>query len=72
MREIWPLLKGSPPGQSWSLDIVGHAPPPSVRALASERVRVRGSVDDVRPYVDGAAAFIAPIRIGGGSRLKIL
>ena len=72
MQEIWPLLKGLPRGKSWSFDIVGHDPPSSVRALASERVRVTGSVDDVRPYVDGAAAFIAPIRIGGGSRLKIL
>jgi glycosyltransferase involved in cell wall biosynthesis len=72
MEEIWPILDATPEGNDWSFDIVGHTPPPSVKMLASDRVRVTGSVDDVRPYVHGAVAFIVPIRIGGGSRLKIL
>ena len=70
-REIRPLLQGGAEG-GWSLDIVGQSPPASVRELADESVRLTGMVDDVRPYVHGAGVFIVPLRIGGGSRLKIL
>ena len=35
-------------------------------------VTVTGTVDDVRPYISSAAVYIVPLRIGGGSRLKIL
>jgi glycosyltransferase involved in cell wall biosynthesis len=31
-----------------------------------------GYVDDIRPWVDRAACFIVPLRVGGGTRLKIL
>jgi glycosyltransferase involved in cell wall biosynthesis len=34
-------------------------------------VRVTGRVDDVRPYIHDAAVFVVPLRIGGGTRLKI-
>ena len=33
---------------------------------------VTGEVPDIRPFVDGAAAFVVPLRSGGGTRLKIL
>ncbi len=56
----------------WSLDIVGHAPSLAVRGLDGGRVRVTGSVEDVRPYMRGASIFVVPLLIGGGSRLKIL
>jgi glycosyltransferase involved in cell wall biosynthesis len=72
-REILPVLRAQHgPGDRWSLDIVGQSPPPSVQALAGPRVRVTGIVDDVRPYAHEAEMFIVPLRIGGGSRLKIL
>src|SRR5690606_12508914 len=35
-------------------------------------IRVTGYVEDIRPYVAGAACYIVPIRVGGGTRLKIL
>ncbi len=35
-------------------------------------VHFTGYVDDIRPHVQSAACFIAPLRVGGGTRLKIL
>lgn len=53
--------------------IVGCNPTPEVRALAQHSgVEVTGTVDDVRPYYREALASVVPLRIGGGSRLKIL
>jgi polysaccharide biosynthesis protein PslH len=54
------------------LDIVGHEPGPEVRELAHGRVSVHGSVPDVTPYLDRAAVVVAPIRIGGSMRMKVL
>jgi sugar transferase (PEP-CTERM/EpsH1 system associated) len=55
-----------------SLSIVGRAPTPGVRSLADEAgVRVTGRVDDVRPFMDSAVVYVVPLRIGGGTRLKI-
>ena len=68
--EILPLIKREVPAVT--LSIVGRAPTPAVKRLAEEAgVRVTGRVDDVRPYMAAAAAFIVPLRIGGGTRLKI-
>jgi polysaccharide biosynthesis protein PslH len=52
---------------------VGRHPPPSMRALAEAdpAIRVTGGVPDVRPYIERAAVFVVPIRVGGGTRLKI-
>lgn len=73
VAEILPRLDLRPPRDGpWKMDIVGQSPPPAVRALASARVRVTGLVEDVRPFVNEAGIFVAPIRIGGGSRLKLL
>jgi len=43
-----------------------------VRQLVSERVRVTGTVEDVRPFYASAAAVVVPLRVGSGTRLKIL
>jgi sugar transferase (PEP-CTERM/EpsH1 system associated) len=53
------------------LSIVGRSPTPAVRQLADRGIRVTGRVEDVRPYVQDAAVYIVPLRIGGGTRLKI-
>ena len=54
------------------LSIVGRAPTPAVRRLAGQRgVEVTGRVEDVRPYLADAAVYVVPLRIGGGTRLKI-
>jgi glycosyltransferase involved in cell wall biosynthesis len=57
-----------------SLTVIGQNPDNAkTRAIAANpRVKVAGRVDDIRPFVAEAAAFIVPLRIGGGTRLKIL
>jgi glycosyltransferase involved in cell wall biosynthesis len=56
-----------------TLTVVGRNPPPRVVALGRRdlSVRVTGSVPDVRPYIERAAVFVVPLRIAGGTRLKI-
>lgn len=54
------------------LTIVGPSPPPEVLALAGNGVSVTGEVPDVTPYLDDAAVVAAPLRIGGGMRVKVL
>jgi glycosyltransferase involved in cell wall biosynthesis len=55
------------------VQIVGHAPPPDIQRLARfPGVEVTGSVADVRPYYEEATVFIVPLRLGGGTRLKII
>jgi len=55
------------------MTIVGKDPVPEVRALASKPgVEVTGTVDDVRPLYREAVAAVIPLKVGAGSRLKIL
>jgi polysaccharide biosynthesis protein PslH len=54
------------------LQIVGRGVPDSVRAKASDSVKILGFVDDVRESIERASVMIVPLRIGGGMRLKIL
>jgi sugar transferase (PEP-CTERM/EpsH1 system associated) len=69
-REALPLIQRAEPEAQ--LTIVGRAPTAAVKALANQHgVTVTGSVDDVRPYLRDAAAYVVPLRIGGGTRLKI-
>lgn len=69
--EVWPRIHAQWP--ELSFQIVGRNPPASVRALSSlPRVEVTGSVPDVRPYYRHALAAVVPLRVGGGTRLKIL
>ena len=53
--------------------IVGQQPHVRVQALAEHpAVTVTGRVPDVRPYIAGAGVYVVPLRIGGGTRLKVL
>jgi len=69
-REIWPQLAAEFPRADFK--IVGRNPPASVQALASARIIVTGTVEDVRPFYQEAFAVLVPLRVGGGTRLKIL
>jgi glycosyltransferase involved in cell wall biosynthesis len=71
VREVLPLIWHGKP--DCSLAVVGRAPSSQMLALAKEdsRIQVTGTVPDVRPWLWGAAASIVPLRIGGGTRLKI-
>jgi polysaccharide biosynthesis protein PslH len=55
------------------LVVVGRSPSPTLRELASRNaaIEVSGTVADVRPYLQRAALSIVPLRVGGGTRLKI-
>jgi glycosyltransferase involved in cell wall biosynthesis len=53
------------------LYVVGKDPPPWVLSRASERVMVTGTVTDVRPYVYQSSVYVVPLRMGGGTRVKI-
>lgn len=70
-HQVWPLLSS---GSGWKgkYRIVGRDPGPAVRALASGSIEVTGTVPDVRPYYRNALALVVPLRLGGGTRLKIL
>lgn len=69
--QVLPIVRQTKP--EIKLYIVGKSPSAQVQALAVEgKVMVTGRVDDVRSYIQRAKIFIAPLRIGGGTRLKIL
>lgn len=70
LDDVFPLVKGQHPGAR--LWIVGQQPPDAIVERASEDIVVTGLVDDVRTYIERAAAVIVPLRIGGGTRLKIV
>jgi glycosyltransferase involved in cell wall biosynthesis len=67
---IFPRVLNSCPDVG--LDVVGRAPPPELRRLASPRITITGYVPDVKPYLLGAAVVVAPLRLGGGMRVKVL
>jgi len=56
-----------------TVTIVGRNPTERVKALAEGRPRitVTGTVPDVRPFLESAAVVVVPLRIGGGTRIKI-
>jgi sugar transferase (PEP-CTERM/EpsH1 system associated) len=72
LDEIWPLIRRERPRAR--MTIVGSHPAPEVlRAVErGEGIEAPGLVPDIRPYVQGAALFVCPLRVGGGTRLKIL
>jgi glycosyltransferase involved in cell wall biosynthesis len=70
-REVLPLIRRKRP--DCSVAIVGRTPPPKINELAvqDKYIQVTGTVPDIRPYLWGSAVSIVPLRIGGGTRLKI-
>jgi glycosyltransferase involved in cell wall biosynthesis len=71
VRECWPSIKRRIPDAT--LTIVGRNPAPPVTRLAQQdsSITVTGTVDDVRPYLARAALSVVPLRVGGGTRIKI-
>ena len=70
VRDIWPRIAEAHPEARFK--IIGGNPPPSLQLLAGPRVEVVGFVPDLRPYLAAAAAVVVPLRLGGGTRLKIV
>ncbi|MGI8497996.1 MAG: glycosyltransferase family 4 protein [Gemmatimonadaceae bacterium] len=68
-REIWPRVTAAVPGARFR--VVGRNPHPRIQRLASPSVEITGGVPSVLPHLAAATAFVVPLRIGGGTRLKI-
>jgi polysaccharide biosynthesis protein PslH len=67
--EIWPRVRAAVPDARFR--IVGRNPHPRVTRLASESVEVTGTVPSVIEHLKEAAVVVVPLRVGGGTRLKI-
>jgi glycosyltransferase involved in cell wall biosynthesis len=70
IQDIWPRIAGAHP-QARCKIIGGHAPR-SLLALAGPQIEFTGFVSDLRPHLAAAAAVVVPLRLGGGTRLKIV
>ena len=72
LEKIFPLLRQRMPEAR--LQIVGRRPPRWLKeaAEAAPNVELFADVADVRPYLASASVMAVPLRVGGGSRLKIL
>lgn len=69
--QVLPLIRKRRPDAK--LHIVGRAAGAAVQALEDrDAVELVGEVPDVAPFVQGSAVYVVPMRIGGGSRLKLL
>lgn len=72
LDRVFPAVRAAEPGAT--LTLVGRNPPDWLRRRAESTpgVELFGSVPDVRPYLAECALMVVPLRVGGGSRLKIL
>lgn len=70
-QQVLPLIQAQRPGVTFA--IVGQRPHPRLDVLRSQPgITITGYVDDVRPYIAGAKVYVAPLRVGGGTRLKLM
>jgi glycosyltransferase involved in cell wall biosynthesis len=67
--QIWPRILAEFPDAIFQ--IVGRTPFAKVQRLASKSVQVTGTVPSVTDYLRDATVVVVPLRIGGGTRLKI-
>ncbi|HEU0304876.1 MAG TPA: glycosyltransferase family 4 protein [Gaiellaceae bacterium] len=70
MGTIMPRVRRSHPDAR--LELVGAHPTPTMVSDSGDGVAVRGPVESVTPYLDRAAVVAAPLRLGGGMRVKVL
>lgn len=69
--EVWPRIKAARPDSRWW--IVGQKPSPRLEGLRGDSaITITGAVDDIRAEIGRAAVYIAPLRVGGGTRFKLL
>ena len=69
IETMWPAVRAAVPRARFQ--VVGRNPAASIRRLASDDVEIVGTVPSVIEYLHRAAAVVVPLRIGGGTRLKI-
>lgn len=70
LEEIFPIIQKRIPQAS--VYVVGNNPPDILKKYSSDSVTITGYVDDVRPYIEKAAVYVVPLRMGSGTRLKVL
>jgi len=70
LDEVWPRVLAARPEARFT--VVGRDPPAALleRARSLPGVSFTGFVPDVRPYARAAHAFVIPLRVGGGTRIK--
>ncbi len=70
VKEIFPWILKRKPNATFT--IIGRDPPESLLKLANEKIRFTGRVPDIRVPLKEGMVEVVPLRIAGGSRLKIL
>ena len=69
-RDILPVLRAG--GCDDAITWVGRALPGAAETYQEHGITLTGYVDDIRPFVADSACYVVPLRVGGGTRLKIL
>ncbi len=71
VEDIFPRIRAARPEAQFV--VVGQKPPERLQRLnGQDGIVVTGAVEDVRPFIAGAAVYVAPLRTGGGTRFKLL
>lgn len=72
LDKIWPQIENAIP--EITMDFIGNAPTQKLqqKAIKNPKIKTLGFVDDIRPFIALAAAFVAPIRSGSGTKIKVL
>jgi len=70
VRQVLPLILHHKPDAKFYA--VGVGPPPELTRLAGPNVVITGRVPDVKPYLRSASVYVAPVRFGSGTRIKVV
>jgi glycosyltransferase involved in cell wall biosynthesis len=72
VEEVFALVKAGLP--QTELHVIGRRPPRSILALSEQdpSIKVTGTVEDVRPYLEQCDILVVPLLSGGGTRIKIM
>lgn len=70
-KSVWPQIRHRRPGTTWA--IIGQRPHSRLEPLRDiEGISLTGRVRNIQPYLAGASVYIIPLRIGSGTRLKLI
>ncbi|MBK9091422.1 MAG: glycosyltransferase [Anaerolineae bacterium] len=72
--DILPLVRAQSPDHDFSVLLIGRNPPASIQRLAANdpSIRVTGTVEDVRPFLEQVDVLVLPLREGAGTKLRTL
>ena len=70
LDEIFPKILTVYPDAT--ITIIGKNPPKSITKRANRNIIVTGFVEDTRPYIQESSVYVVPLRMGGGTRLKVI